>query len=79
MVTEEALEGLIKERDSEKANRDIWDEKEDRVRSDRYVEMLNIAIKALGQVNRIKEIIAIDNVVIQEDVLKYKMICEVLE
>lgn len=47
MTSEEALKGLIKERDLEKANRDIWDESEDRIRSDKYVEMLNIAIKAL--------------------------------
>ena len=47
MTGEEALKGLIKERDLEKANRDIWDEEEERIRSDRYVEMLNIAIKAL--------------------------------
>ena len=49
MTREEALKDLIKERDLEKTNRDIWDEEEDRVRSDRYVEMLDIAIKALKQ------------------------------
>lgn len=49
MTREEALKGLIKERDLEKANRDIWDEEEDRIKSDRYVEMLSIAIKALEQ------------------------------
>ena len=37
------------------------------------------AIEALEQIDKIKEIIAIDNMVIQEDVLKYKMICEVLK
>ena len=42
-------------------------------------EALNKAIEALAKVNKIKEIIAIDNAVIQEDVMKYKMICEVLE
>ena len=38
----------------------------------------NMAISALEQIDKIKQIIAIDNSVIQEDVLKYKMICEVL-
>lgn len=38
-----------------------------------------MAIKALEQIDKIEEIIAIDNMVIEEDVLKYKMICEVLE
>lgn len=42
-------------------------------------EALNKAIEALAKINKIKEIIAIDNLVIQEDVMKYKMICEVLE
>ena len=46
---------------------------------DEDVESLQVAIEALAKVNKIKEIIAIDNVVIQKDVLKYKMICEVLE
>lgn len=40
---------------------------------------LDMAIKALRVVGRIKEIINISNFVIQEDVLKYKMICEVVE
>ena len=42
------------------------------------VDALEMAIKALEQVDKIEHIIAIDNSVIQEDVLKYKMICEVL-
>lgn len=41
------------------------------------VEPINMAIKALEQIDKIKEIIAIDTVV-WEDVLKYKMICEVV-
>ena len=41
-------------------------------------EPFNMAISALEQIDKIKQIIAIDNSVIQEDVLKYKMICEVL-
>ena len=44
-----------------------------------YQIALDKAIEALEQIDKIKEIIAIDNMVIQEDVLKYKMICEVLE
>lgn len=55
------------------------DDAEDMGLYDEDVESLQVAIKALEQVNKIKEIIAIDNVVIQEDVMKYKMICEVLE
>lgn len=40
---------------------------------------LDLAIQALEQIDKIKQIIAIDNSVIQEDVMKYKMICEVVE
>ena len=40
---------------------------------------LSKAIYALKTVGEIKEIIDISNFVIQEDVLKYKMICEVVE
>lgn len=43
-----------------------------------YRKALDLAIKALGQIDKIEQIISIDNTVIQEDVLKYKMICEVL-
>lgn len=42
-----------------------------------YRKALDIAIKALEKIDKIKQIIAIDNTVIQ-DVLKYKMICEVM-
>lgn len=42
-------------------------------------EALDMAIQALEQIDKIKQIIAIDNSVIQEDVMKYKMICEVVE
>lgn len=42
-------------------------------------EAVFMAIRALRAVGRIKEIINISNFVIQEDVLKYKMICEVVE
>ena len=43
------------------------------------LEAHDMAIRALEQIDKIKEIMAIDNMVIQEDVLKYKMICEVLK
>lgn len=43
-----------------------------------YRKALDLAIKALNQIDKIEQIIAVDNSVIQEDVLKYKMICEVL-
>lgn len=43
-----------------------------------YRKALDIAIKSLERIDKIEQIIAIDNTVIQEDVLKYKMICEVL-
>ena len=42
------------------------------------VEALYMGIKALEKIEKIKEIIDIDNSVIQEDVMKYKMICEVI-
>ena len=42
-------------------------------------EAYKMAIKALQAVGEIKDIINISNFVIQEDVLKYKMICEVVE
>jgi len=42
-------------------------------------EAVFMAIRALRAVGRIKEIINISNFVIQEDTLKYKMICEVVE
>ena len=44
-----------------------------------YRQYLSMAIKALEQIDKIERIIAIDNSVIQEDVLKYKMICEVIK
>ena len=44
-----------------------------------FNECIDRAIQALGQIDKIKQIIAIDNSVIQEDVMKYKMICEVVE
>lgn len=44
-----------------------------------YTEAIEVAIEALKVVGEIKEIINISNFVIQEDVLKYKMICEVVE
>lgn len=42
-------------------------------------EAVFMAIRALRAIGKIKEIINISNFVIQEDVLKYKMICEVIE
>lgn len=47
--------------------------------AEEIAEAFDMAIKALGQTDKIKQIIAIDNSVIQEDVMKYKMICEVVE
>lgn len=44
-----------------------------------HYEAKQMAIKALEQIDKIKQIIAIDNSVIQEDIMKYKMICEVVE
>lgn len=41
-------------------------------------KVLDMAIKALVKLEKIQEIINIDNSVIQEDVIKYKMICEVI-
>ena len=41
-------------------------------------EAIDIAINALQRQERIEEIINISNMIIQEDVLKYKMICEVM-
>lgn len=43
------------------------------------LEAIEKAVDALEAVGKIKEIINISNFVIQEDVLKYKMICEVVE
>lgn len=42
-------------------------------------EAMSMALKALKAVEEIKQIINISNFIIQEDVLKYKMICEVVE
>lgn len=44
-----------------------------------YAEAIDMAMEALKAVGKIKEIINISNFAIQEDVLKYKMICEVVE
>lgn len=38
-----------------------------------------LALKALEREQKIAEIIAIDNSVIELDVMKYKMICEVMK
>ena len=38
-----------------------------------------MAIEALQKIYEIESIISIDNSIIQEDIIKYKMICEVLE
>lgn len=42
-------------------------------------DVFDIAIKALDQIDKVEQITKVDNSVIQEDVLKYKMICEVIE
>ena len=43
------------------------------------LEAIGKAVDALEAIGEIKEIINISNFAIQEDVLKYKMICEVVE
>lgn len=43
-----------------------------------HYEALDKAINALEKIEKIQEIVNIDNSVIQEDVMKYKMICEVI-
>jgi hypothetical protein len=40
---------------------------------------LDMAIKALEQLSKIEDIIDIDDMYIQEDVLKYKAICKVIK
>lgn len=45
----------------------------------RYRKALDMAIDAILKISAIESIISIDNSIIQEDVLKYKMICEVIE
>ena len=47
--------------------------------AEEIAEAFDCAFKALEQIDKIKHIIAIDNSVIQEDIMKYKMICEVVE
>ena len=42
-------------------------------------EALNIAITALKQIRAIDGIIAISNTTIQEDILKYKMIVDIIK
>lgn len=46
---------------------------------DDYIEAILMAAKSIEQIKRIKDIISTPNTIIQEDVLKYKMICEVIE
>ena len=73
MTREEAIE-IYKEwvrRDSEMTDSGVADRLEN-------IELYKMAISALEQIDKIKQIIAIPNSVIQEDVMKYKMICEVL-
>lgn len=44
-----------------------------------YIDTISVkGSDAANKLNKIKQIIAIDNSVIQEDVMKYKMICEVM-
>ena len=43
------------------------------------LDAITEAISAVRKINEIRHIIAIDNSVIQEDVMKYKMICGVLK
>lgn len=48
-------------------------------KDDDLLKAFQYAIEALQIIQKLKEIINIPNLVIQEDVLKYKMICEVIE
>ena len=43
------------------------------------IESLKLAIIALEQLSKIEDIIDIDDMYIQEDVLKYKAICKVIK
>lgn len=43
------------------------------------IEALEMAIKALSTIEKIKQITAIDDMVIEQDVLKYKMICDLVK
>ena len=45
----------------------------------RYRKPLEMAIDSVLKISAIESIISIDNSIIQEDLLKYKMICEVLK
>ena len=51
----------------------------DKDRAERDIEAFGTAIKALEQQDKIKAIIEISNMIVQEDVLKYKAICELVE
>ena len=42
-------------------------------------DLPSVQPKAIDTINKIREIINISNTVIQEDIIKYKMICEVIE
>ena len=50
-----------------------------RVCDDELNEALDMAIKALEQLDKIKAVIETSNMIMQEDVLKYKVICELME
>lgn len=58
---------------------EILTEVSNNVINNRIVVALDMAINTLTTIEDIKQIIDIDNSVIQEDVMKYKMICEVIE
>lgn len=44
-----------------------------------YRKALEIALEAFKVIDIVKDIINTSNIIIQEDVLKYKMICEVFK
>ena len=44
-----------------------------------YKKVIDMAIDAILKISEIESIISIDNSIIQEDVIKYKMICEVIK
>ena len=57
---------------------EILTEVSNNVINNRIVVALDMAINTLTTIEDIKQIIDIDNSVIQEDVMKYKMICKVI-
>lgn len=55
-----------------------WELGEQTLTQNQINEALDMVFKALDKIEKIQAIIDIDNSVIREDVMKYKMICEVI-